>query len=1820
MKTSGSKLQKKTKRKNKCKRLLSGILCAALTITVFSGSSFAQQGEAKAEGKTLSSPRIVPDSSMDAGQKVTWDCIWFGSYPQAEVIPASEEYAALSKSLIQEGDLIKDDGLYQKLQSATAWDGQGDIVIDGAKYRRIKEEDATYNSTSTGYYNWKNATDYHYFKYQPIKWRVLSVNGSEAMLLADKALDDKRYHTVYENVTWEGCTMRSWLNGYGASANIQNQDYSSNNFLDTAFGTSAQSAIKETAVENKDNLSYGTDGGNDTKDKVFLLSESEVYTDTAKKYGFVSDYSTYDEARRAKSSVFAKAMGTYFSTSDDYVGNCWWWLRSPGVNSDYATYVHIDGWVTRPSINVHDSNDGMRPALNLNLTASSDAASSNLWSYAGTVCSDGTVEESGGDISGNYGSDGCLQLDKDSKNNITICAYDYGDIFLPVEGAEVSVEDFGSSVTDSAGKAVIKNTLSDEAMKTEKISVSKAGYRDYYFYKDIYYKDAELLWNSNYMSVSLRKKKEGDDAKPYISTMMCCTSYGRWYDALLSETRYEVSKTQQNAKFRICAVWNGKTPKSYELYQKGGKSYSSKDGIFSLDMGQAFDANMDIYAKITAEDGTVSEEKTALVIKGNSSAPSDGDTVDLLETDSTGTLGSDVALMAGADFKLDIKKVQMGVSIEKNKVRISIGGKPVKGSDFSNDSWSEWKKFCSDNKKDMNLSEWNDKIQDLKMNYGFGISANVKVVGYLEGALNDSGETILGGQIKLTSTVDLSVQTQYIVGVVPVYAKITFGADGSADGKFSYNYTKKLWDTKNCDLTLTLEPHLKAEGGVGVEAVASVGVEGSGTMTIKTKVFHKDSDSMDLKAKMALKVKLLMFEHSLTIAEKEWNLLPGDSNKKKSSKKVQMSDFELTERDSSVKSKWIGSRQSQKFSLKKGTGSDTGETVLDTGETVLDTGVYENTETKLVQAGDTKMLFWLEDDTNRSTINGSKLVYSVYNNVKGNWSAPQAVDDDGTADFAPSVIADGEKIYVAWQNISKEFSDNAALEDVAKASTIAMSTWAKGSGFGNAITVSDTAWMAAAPEIGVDGAGKPYVAYIQNTEGDFLLTTGKNNIAYSVIDGSKVEKHSYLTDVGLITSLSTAFDGTYQFAYTVDKDADTSSINDREVVVNGVATDNEVMDSNPQFITAGNDILCFWYQDGKLVMQDASGKEKVIYEDDSSAITDDFHILPGENGQMAMIWTAMDDKDKRQLEGIVYDKDSKTWSKTIQLSDVAASIYAPEGRIDSNGNLEVVYKRADDNSTDVCFYHKAGTVDLSVESAYADETELIPGKAAPVKVEVKNNGTKNVNGFLVNIDGTKTKFSDKLAPGESKVVTADYTVPGNLEFGTVDVATEVSGDDNAGNDVYPMEIGYTELALNLTDNEYDDTHLVDIQVANESGVDTEGTLEVHKNTVDGEIIDSLDLGTLSRGEVTNITYLWNGKSGTDLDGVDSLYFVAVSKKSERSTGNNFDLIGVKQIKKDSEDTTPTPIVTPSPTPTSKLPVRPNYPNVPSGPNTPVVTPTASPSVVPTLSPVPTVSPTVIPTTVPTTVPTITPTSVFTETPEPTLKPTETPEATIKPTAKPKPSVRPGTKDEDKTNSAMKIKKGSKVTDKKTKAVYKITGTGKNRTAEYTKSTRKNPSSISVPTSVKLNGKNYKVTSVGKAALKNSKKLKTVKLGKNVKKIGQQAFYGCTKLTNVSLGKNVTAIGANAFNKCIALTIITIPSRVNKIGTKAFYQCRKLRYFMVKTNKLTLGNIGKNAFGSGYGSPRVKTDKKIWERYSNVFILRGMSGKALFVIDPVKLVI
>ena len=372
---------KKITKKRKLHRLIAWLLAIAMLsgyvpqgVSLKGLDVFKNMGKVQAAA-TLQNPRIVKDSSMDAGQRVTWDCVWFGSYPQSEVTE-------------------KDGDIYNTLKNATGWDGNNDITIGNTKYRRLKGEDATYHSSSSYYYNWNHTyTTYHYFKYEPIKWRVLSVDGNDAFLFADVALDDQKYNLNYKSVTWETSSIRSWLNGYGVSANETQTDYSHKNFLNAAFSSEEKNAIKTTNVINDNNISYGTAGGNTTSDKVFLLSESEVYhTDTAAKYGFTKTDIIYDEARRSRCSTYAHAMGTWRnnSTSESYKkynGNIWWWLRSPGYMSYHTAVVDAYGWISRNGNYVDYDRGGVRPALHLNLS------SSNLYSYAGTVSSADMAEK-----------------------------------------------------------------------------------------------------------------------------------------------------------------------------------------------------------------------------------------------------------------------------------------------------------------------------------------------------------------------------------------------------------------------------------------------------------------------------------------------------------------------------------------------------------------------------------------------------------------------------------------------------------------------------------------------------------------------------------------------------------------------------------------------------------------------------------------------------------------------------------------------------------------------------------------------------------------------------------------------------------------------------------------------------------------------------------------------------------------------------------------------------------------------------------------------------------------------------------------------------------------------------------------------------------------------------------------------------------------------------------------------------------------------------------------------------------------------------------
>lgn len=143
---------------------------------------------------------------------------------------------------------------------------------------------------------------------EPIKWRVLSVDGNDAFLLADQNLDAKPYNEEDTDVTWATCTLRTWLNG---------------TFLNTAFTSAEQTAIKNTTVVNEDNSYYGTEGGVNTTDKVYLLSIAEA-SNTA--YGFNGEFNTESETREAKIRHMQKSAerrrARVRSTRGTAIGGC----------------------------------------------------------------------------------------------------------------------------------------------------------------------------------------------------------------------------------------------------------------------------------------------------------------------------------------------------------------------------------------------------------------------------------------------------------------------------------------------------------------------------------------------------------------------------------------------------------------------------------------------------------------------------------------------------------------------------------------------------------------------------------------------------------------------------------------------------------------------------------------------------------------------------------------------------------------------------------------------------------------------------------------------------------------------------------------------------------------------------------------------------------------------------------------------------------------------------------------------------------------------------------------------------------------------------------------------------------------------------------------------------------------------------------------------------------------------------------------------------------------------------------------------------------
>lgn len=124
-------------------------------------------------------------------------------------------------------------------------------------------------------------------------------------------------------------------------------------------------------------------------------------------------------------------------------------------------------------------------------------------------------------------------------------------------------------------------------------------------------------------------------------------------------------------------------------------------------------------------------------------------------------------------------------------------------------------------------------------------------------------------------------------------------------------------------------------------------------------------------------------------------------------------------------------------------------------------------------------------------------------------------------------------------------------------------------------------------------------------------------------------------------------------------------------------------------------------------------------------------------------------------------------------------------------------------------------------------------------------------------------------------------------------------------------------------------------------------------------------------------------------------------------------------------------------------------------------------------------------------------------------------------------------------------KGEILTDRSTKARYKVTKTGE--AVEYMKAPS-GKTSITIPATVKIDGISYKVTSIGANAFKNNKKIKKVVIGKNVTAVGKKAFYNCKNLSMIMIKTSkltIKRVGSKAFKGIHSKAVIKVPKKKQK---------------------------------------------------------------------------
>lgn len=1048
-----------------------------------------------------------------------------------------------------------------------------------------------------------------------------------------------------------------------------------------------------------------------------------------------------------------------------------------------------------------------------------------------------------------------------------------------------------------------KKTVLQPSLAGQQAVFTCNGFRDYILPAKV----LSACFDASFGQQNLYLEKDKKDGKPYLSTAFArkAGSDGRYIE-LQSEKLSAAADTQYEVI--LSANLAGGSSATYYLSQDDAHKLSSTTGVFpAVELSEAFAPNRDIYAYVQTSAGTSEPVKLKIELT-DFKAPSN--TFSLIGSDGQKLrIDDSFPLVGGAEISLDGFKFPLGIEIEGNRFKISFGVdvfslKSSNGGKWKNDTWDSFKKSVSTIHSSVTSAA--EKMREYKKFYdtfapgqAYVNSAknfDVGFLGYAEGNLVNGKMIFTEFSGEIATQFSFQYTHQGVVWVIPYYAYVNAGASLAA----KLNSVRSVPDSSvpfDFGFALQLTPELTVGGGAGIKGAISGGLYGKGSLPMGIDFAQKHTTG-SLAGEIGVEAELFCFKGKKAIFTGQmtlWDKYYGNTksipqayaNRLQRLEQEKQTDTTLLSRDYLKNtSGWMGGYQPLTRS----------RAAIAEGLAVkpLQTSVFKNVQTQLVSLKDGRMMMaWIQDDASRDDYNRLQLVYSIWEN--GVWSTPKAVDNDGTNDGSPVLATDGETVFIAWQNLKRSLTeaDEDAIDAVLKSTELCIAQYdAKADSFTGKKTLTDNEAYEYAPALAVN-AGEAVLYWVGSGADDLTESGGSTLYRYTTTENQvEIVKEG----MNYILNMACAFvDGRDQVAYSMDQDGDVSTTNDVKAFTLASGKQTQLTPKNEELETA-DFAVAYGELDGKTTAFFADASD-IYYVQDGGAkkvftsprsINGDLQVLSqGEN--TLLVWTEVSEAGTELFQ---CSYAAGAWSEPVQLSKTGALLHDVSAVL-HNGQVYGVFGRTErtqedgvyvNGQTDLCAMEATEFTDLEASFAVIDESQFVKGEDTTLSVYLKNNGTSRIDTVTLTLTDTLgteliVEKEVQLASGAETIVEVRYPVPqnyGRTEL-TLTAAVPSAQETNIQNNADTESLGFADISIgDMKVEDVGNYFILTAVLSNDNQVSANGVkVEVRSGSRDGELLDSIEVGTMQPGDLQAVQYVVAKDSVSfDAEMLGQIHFVA----------------------------------------------------------------------------------------------------------------------------------------------------------------------------------------------------------------------------------------------------------------------------------------------------------------------------------------------------------